>query len=99
VRTPLGRRHPAILDAFDGLRALATGRNETEFAHEPPGKKLDADFRHQKFPRGDKVHLVGVVAFAKQNVPFAIAARIHERLKPVDRQIALRRDARLLDEP
>src|SRR5208283_2068801 len=76
-------QHGAILDTFDRLRPSVVRREKTQFAHNAPGRKFDADFFNQKFSGDRKVHLIGRLPFAKQHVAAAIVTPVHKRLEPV----------------
>jgi len=62
------RHHVAAFDTFDRLRPAIARRQQPELAENLPRPKLVVQLDHPKLAAADQEHLVGEIAFAKENV-------------------------------
>jgi hypothetical protein len=92
------RQYAAGFDALDRLRPVIARRQQSEFAEDLAGLKLDVPFDHEVFAGLGQEHFVGKVALVKENVALAIFPPFHVGPQPIHRQVGARRDANLLDQ-
>src|SRR5262245_66510324 len=71
------RHRVAALDAFDGLRPAIPRRQQSELAENLSRPKLIVQLDHPKQAAADQEHLVGAIAFAKENVARPVITPLH----------------------
>src|SRR5262245_17730564 len=71
------RHRVAAFDTFDGLRPAIARRQEPELAENLSRPKLVVQLDHPKQATADQEHLVGEIAFAKENVALPVRSPFH----------------------